>query len=416
MKTADLAPLLQSIYRQGPISRSDLVQQTGLSPGYMSRVIDLLKRDGLIQEVGYAASKGGRRKVLLQVNSESGHLLGIDLGIVNSRTIVTDFLGRVLQHEKTPSEMAKGEGHVVEKLIRKINTHIQTDSQIKGIGISLSGVIDSEAGKVLFWPRVQGWQNVPLKKIVEERQGLPVVVEDNSRAMAIAEQQFGAARGLQHFVYINLRTGVGGAIFTDGHLLKGRDGLAGEIGHTTFDEEGSLCSCGNRGCLDLYSSSSAIIRRVQMSMQTGAVTSLPGMNGVPTDLTLESIARAADCDDKLSQRVLSEAGLHLGTALAGITNLLNPEKIVLGGIVPSVARAHFMDPLLRSLRERAFKQSVKGIEVAVSQLGEDSAAVGVVLLVAQKVLVSLAPARVTSQRPAQTRMRTDTRQRQRAVG
>jgi predicted NBD/HSP70 family sugar kinase len=213
------------------------------------------------------------------------------------------------------------------------------------------------------------------------------IAGDGVRAMAFTEQRFGHGRGLRNFVLVSVGMGIGSAIFVDGHLYVGRDGLAGELGHTTVDENGEICSCGNQGCLELYSSGPAIVGRVRYELERGVTSSLSDEAGEnPPPLSLEAIVAAAKSHDRLSERVLSEAGTHLGTALASMVNLLNPEKVILAGMVPQVAGEILLGPLLYNLRQRALPQVVKGLDVVVSQFGEEAAAVGTTLVAGEGIL------------------------------
>jgi predicted NBD/HSP70 family sugar kinase len=207
--------------------------------------------------------------------------------------------------------------------------------------------------------------------------------------MAKAEQTFGLGKDLPQFVFVTIGMGIGCAIFVDGHLYEGADGLAGEFGHMTVEENGNLCTCGNRGCLELYSSASAIVGRVRAELGHGVGSSLGSEFGDHLDeLTVEKIVAAAQAHDRLAERVITEAGMHLGTALAGIVNLLNPRKIILGGRVPQAASELFLSPLLYNLRHRALPQAVEKLEISVSQLGEESAALGAVLMTREIVLAA----------------------------
>ena len=156
------------------------------------------------------------------------------------------------------------------------------------------------------------------------------------------------------------------------------------MGHITIDEDGEFCSCGNRGCLKVYASGSAIMERVRTALKKGVTSSLAAL--ADRQLTIEAIMAAGREGDRLSQNVFPEAGTHLGTALADLVNLLNPQKIILGGVVPQIAQQLLIDPLLVSLRQRAFHQSVGDLELVVSQRGEETAAVGATLLAAERVL------------------------------
>jgi predicted NBD/HSP70 family sugar kinase len=258
---------------------------------------------------------------------------------------------------------------------------------IGAIGISHSGVIDHRAGKVLFWPMVDGWNDTPLGQIFAEAYGLPTFVEDCVRAMAITEQRFGHAKGLRNFVLVSVGMGIGSAIFSNGYLHSGRDGLAGELGHTTVMENGALCSCGNRGCLELCCSAAAILARIRSELEHGVTSSLRSEVGDDLEkLSVELIVAAAKDHDRLSERVLAEAGMHLGTALATVVNLLNPEMVILAGMIPQVGSEILLRPLLYNLRQRAFPQGVKDLPVVVSRFGEEAAALGMVLIAGENVL------------------------------
>jgi predicted NBD/HSP70 family sugar kinase len=246
---------------------------------------------------------------------------------------------------------------------------------------------------VLFWPKVTGWRDVPLKQIFEKEFGLTLILEDSARTTAIAEQRFGYGKGQTNFIFVHAGVGIGAAIFVDGGLYLGHDGVAGELGHITINETGPLCSCGNRGCLEVYASGGAIIEQVRLGIDQRGVSSLAGLaeNNFGS-LSIESIVSAAESHDRLCETALTDAGTHLGTALAGIVNLLNPARIVLGGTLPQAAKDLLTDPLLRSLRRRAFQRSLSRLEIDVSKLGEEAAAVGACLLAAEQILEGMCTA------------------------
>jgi predicted NBD/HSP70 family sugar kinase len=321
------------------------------------------------------------------MNPGLAKLIGIDIGRWHIGIVVTDFVGKILDYESLPSETSKGKDHLLHVVHDSLKRLLAQHPAVRAIGISSSGVIDQQAGKVLFWPQVSGWEGIPLKEIFEEKYTLPVVVDDTVHALATMEQRFGHGKDMRNFIFISIGVGIGSAIFVDGHLYTGRDGLAGELGHVTVEENGKLCSCGNRGCLELYSSASAIIRRVREELQLGVTSSLTDAVGGNLDqLSVEKIAAAAQAHDRLSERVLSEAGRYLGVALASVVNLLNPERIVLQGKVPQAAQELLLGSLLYNLRHRALAQSIKGMDVVVSQFGEEKAAVGAVFTAGEEVL------------------------------
>jgi len=390
MRKPDLFNLLGPIYAQGALSRSDLAERAHIAPSHVGVLTRKALNDGYLIEDGFAPSKGGRRRVLLRANPRFAELIGVDIGRAHTRIVVTDFVGQVLDYKWLPTETFKGKEHVLRVVYDALKARLSKFTSVAAIGITHSGVIDPRAGKVLFWPLVQGWENTPLRKIVQDDHGLPTfVVGDSVRAMAITEKRFGHGKGLRNFVLVAVGLGIGAAMYVDGHMHVGRDGLAGELGHTTVAEDGEICSCGNKGCLELYSSASAIIRRVRSELERGVFSSLTqDMGGALEQLSMEVIVAAAKSHDRLSERILSEAGTHLGIALASMVNLLNPEKVILAGRVSQVAGEVLLGPLLYNLRQRGLPRAVKDLPVVVSEFGEEAAAVGMALVAGEGVFKS----------------------------
>jgi N-acetylglucosamine repressor len=390
MKRVDLLGVLEAIYSQRDASRKGLAEKIGFAPSYIGTLVAELRRLGLVVEGGRSPSRAGRRRVLLHVVPDLAHIAGIRIGRANTRLVVTDLLGKVLHHKKLPTEIWKGEQHVFDLINRELDVALEADPLVKGIGIAISGVIDRHSGTVLFWPKVPGWTNVPLKRRIQAKYGLPVVVEDSVRTMALAEKKFGQAKGRSNFVYVVVSMGIGAAIYIHDQIYLGSGDLAGELGHTTIDERGELCSCGNRGCLEVYASGWAIINRIRSGLQQGVHSSLAGTLGPQPDLlSIEAVVEAARNRDQFAHTVLWEAGSHLGTGVATIVNLLNPEAIVLGGEVPRAAKALILKPLFTTLRSRTFHRSVRNLSVTVSRLGGESGAVGAAVMVAEKLLPNL---------------------------
>jgi predicted NBD/HSP70 family sugar kinase len=387
MNKEDLLGVLEAIYDQGQASRTGLAEKTGFAPSYISTLVADLRRRGLVEEGGRSPSRAGRRRVLLHVAPDLCHLVGIRIGRANTRIVVTDFLGKVLSLKKVRTQISQGEDHVIQQIEDELDLAIKSDPLVKAIGIAISGVIDRQSGTVLFWPKVPGWNNVPLKRRVQAKYGLPLILEDSVRTMALAEEKFGDAKGRKNFVYVVVSMGIGAAIYINNRLYLGASDLAGELGHTTIDERGDLCSCGNRGCLEVYASGSAIINRIKSGLQQGVHSSLAQLiEKHPEGISIEAIVNAAKVGDQFAHTVLWEAGLHLGTGVATIVNLLNPEAILLGGEVPRIAKNFILKPLFHSFRGRTFRRSVENLKVIVSRLGGEAGAVGAAIAVAEKLL------------------------------
>jgi predicted NBD/HSP70 family sugar kinase len=386
LRKTNLFHWLRHLYTMGPLSRADLAEMANVTPGHVSVVIRQAMNRGLLVEGGLAPSSGGRPRILLQVNPDFAKLIGIDIGRAHIRFAISDFVGKVLNWYWLPTEPFKGKDRLLQVVHKELKSQLAHFPEIAAVGISHSGVIDPRAGKVLFWPMVEGWDDTPLWQIFRDAYGLPTFVWDRVRAMAITEERFGLAKGLGNFLLVNVGWGIGSALFIDGRLYSGRDGLAGELGHTTVEENGERCSCGNQGCLELLSSASAIVRRVRSELEGGVESSLKIEFGKKLDqLSVEVIVTAAKSGDRLSERILSEAGTHLGIALASMVNFINPEKVILAGRVPQAGGKILLDPLLYTLRQRAFPRAVNDLEVVVSKFGEEAAAVGMSLIAGEQI-------------------------------
>ena len=195
-----------------------------------------------------------------------------------------------------------------------------------------------------------------------------VEVEDISRTMALAERRLGKGRGANEFIYLALGAGTGSALFFGGRLYTGKEGFAGEFGHTTIDEKGPLCSCGNPGCVEASVSASAIIQRAKEALTLGVSSQLQMVareNGGA--VTLETIARAAEANDRFCLSLLSEIGLHIGTGVAGLINLLNPELVILGGGLPKAAGKWLLPSIKRMVQERALENPARHVSIELSE-------------------------------------------------
>lgn len=239
---------------------------------------------------------------------------------------------------------------------------------VDAIGIAIGGPLDPERGVIQSPPNLVGWDDVPLVAIVEDALGRPAAVENDATAAAIAEWRFGAGRGreVRHLVYLTVSTGVGGGLILDGRVYRGAAGNAGELGHLTVDWQGRPCGCGRRGCLEAYASGTNIAARAREALATGESSSLAAL----TTITARDVAEAAAAGDPLATRVWDETTAMLGSAVANLLDVFNPELVVLGG---GVTRAG--GQLLRPVREAALTQAMapaaRSAEIVLATLGDE---------------------------------------------
>jgi glucokinase-like ROK family protein len=233
-------------------------------------------------------------------------------------------------------------------------------------------MIDMRSGTVAFAPNL-GWTDVPIKNLLQQALDLPVVVHNVTNAGAIAEGRVGAAKGARSYVWVYVGHGLGAGIVIDGQLFSGTKGFSGEIGHCPIMEDGPLCSCGLRGCLETLASGKAIERIANEAVQSGAVTKLSEQR-VPLEASV--VFEAAQAGDELAQRILRDVGQQLGVGLSYLINVLDPELVVLGGRVMDAAEF-----ILEGARASVARHTLRSskVEVVASTLGDRAGLVGSVI-------------------------------------
>ena len=389
--------LLQLIHSGINNSRLELARQADLSPSSITAIVQRLIKKGLVVESEPATSQLGRRPIPLQIRKDAAYLVGLDLGSFFQRVVITDANGEIVYKSKTRTEMNVGRERVLERTFLAIHQAIRESKipskSIKGIGIAHSGVIDSDAGVVLSYPRpgqMTQWRNVPLRDIFQKEFSLPCLLEDSVRTATIAEKRYGSARELNNFIYINVGMGIGAGIFLDGKIYRGAGGKAGEFGHITVDENGPLCSCGNNGCLETVASSAAIIQSVRAAIEAGIDSRIRELaDGDLENVSIELISQAAGMDDSLAYRVLQKSASYIGIGLANLVNLLNPKVLVFGGALFHEIPQLIADPVRRIIKQRSLERSAQEVELKVSTLGAESSALGAARLIGERIIGDL---------------------------
>jgi N-acetylglucosamine repressor len=389
--------VLQLIHAKRNISRIELSKQTGWSAASITSIVQNLIDRGLVVESGHNSSALGRKPVSLSLRDDAGYLVGVDLGSFFTRVVVTDIRGSLVYKEEFETGMSDGRDRVVSRTLKAIHKAIDDlgtpKNAFRGIGIGHSGVIDVNKGVVLSFPRpgqTAEWKNVPLRDILEREFGVPCLLEDSVRAIATAEKYFGLGAGLDDFIYVDVGMGIGAAIFIGGQLYRGPGGSAGEFGHMTVDEHGPLCCCGNYGCLETVASCASIIQSVKSAIEKGVDSKVREFaEGDLNRISIEMIGQAAMQNDSLSFRVLHEAMSHIAIGLADVVNLLNPHVLIFGGALFRSAPELLLDPLKRTIKQRALEKSANEVVLKISTLGSQAGALGAGRLISEIVVERL---------------------------
>ena len=381
--------ILNTIREYGPISRTKIAKIFKLSPATITKYINGLIQAGIVKEDGWEPSKGGRMPVLLRIAPEAMYAIGVDLGGANLRVVVVNLENNIVAKITKKTNPDEGRDEVFRRVIDAIHEAIEHSKiekeKIKGIGMGISGLIDHQRGVCLYCPNIEGWENIPVKRLVEEEFAVDTCVEDSSRAMALAEHWSGVARGIDNFIFVNVGVGIGCAIFIHGKLYRGTGGIAGEFGHITIDEAGPRCNCGNCGCLETLASGPAISRRARQAIKEGVVSLIEKLaQGKLENITPEIVVEATKRGDKLAFNIMEKTGEYLGIGIADMINIFNPELIVIGAGV-SQAGNILLEPLKRTVKARALQLSSSMTNIKVSQLGNNGGALGAAIMVLKDI-------------------------------
>lgn len=315
------AAVLQAVFQRGPLSRMDLAVRTGLSKASISNVTRGLLSEGLVREVPAPdeGTRQGRPRALIDVDPRYGWFAGVRIDEGSMRIALTDMRGNARRALGVPIHP---EPEAVVRLIRErlldlTKRESVPESKLLGLGIALSGVVDHRSGVCRHSANL-GWRDVPIGALAEDAVGLPTRVENDTNAVAIAQQMFGRARNATDFSVVTLGRGIGAAEVVGGRLYRGHDGGAGELGHCTIEPNGLPCRCGKRGCLDTVAAETAVLAAAaEAGMHVGS---------------LAELERLAANGSAQAVHILRRAGSALGLAISHLINLESPQLVLVSGI------------------------------------------------------------------------------------
>ncbi|AIQ71083.1 ROK family transcriptional regulator [Paenibacillus graminis] len=360
VKKINKSIILHTIRMHSPVSRARVSEMTGLNKATVSNLVAELCGQELVTEAGPGESSGGRKPLMLHFNSMAGSVIGIELQVKQLKAVLCDLGGSTLQELDCPLEV-HDLPYVLEKMKGIISELIASAPSspygIVGIGVGVPGMVD-EHGMVLFAPNL-GWEMVDLRAILEQSFAVPVTIDNEANAGAQGELNFGAARDVRHLLYISAGSGIGSGIIIGGELYKGARGYAGETGHMTIEAEGKPCSCGSRGCWELYASERTYDN--------------PGL-ALPARSTTELVRYAREGQED-TLRHFTTIGEYLGIGVTNLINSFNPELIVIGGAL-SEAEPWLGEPLRRVVAERTLPYHKQQLEITFSRLGSRGTMIG----------------------------------------
>ena len=302
------------------------------------------------------------------------YLVGIDIGGTKLATVIATTDGTILHKIRKPTEAEKGSSYVVKKLIQMVDQARRLAQierhQLKAIGISCGGPLDAKTGVVYSPPNLPNWEAVPLKQIISQEFGTPVVVENDANASAYAEWQFGGGRGFDNVVFITMSTGIGAGIVSNGLIFHGTNGCAGEVGHQILIPDGPLCGCGNRGCLEAICSGPSIARRAREAASRRTNTKiLELVSGEISAIKSEHVVSAAKKGDLLALDLIQQTAFYMGWGIANLINIINPEVVLIGTIAVAAGDL-LLKPIRRTVQQMAMRRPAKIVQIQPAELGD----------------------------------------------
>ncbi len=310
--------------------------------------------------------------------------IGIDVGGTNVKIALVDGDGKIIYSNSVPTYAQMGYEYTVNNIkqaIKDLMKETNTEAKdIQGIGFDFPGQVDCKTGVVKNAPNIPGWVNVPIAQMIEDEFHIPTRIDNDVRCAALGELKFGAGRGCENFVCITVGTGIGSGLVINGKVVRGAANAAGEIGHIKLQmEDGPLCGCGDSGCLEAFASGPSIVAMAQEYLKGGKSAKFRELAG-DGEITPYIVAKAAEAGDPVAKRIFEKMGYYIGMGLTSVINLLNPEKIIIGGGVAECGEL-LLEPIRRTINERAMKVQREAVEIVPAELGNSAGVIGASMLV-----------------------------------
>lgn len=380
MKKLNKSIILDTIIEESPVSRSAISEKTGLNKATVSNLVTELIASELVYETGPGESSGGRKPVMLLFNDKAGYAIGIDLGVNYILTVLTNLQGNIIKERRTVlREQELKVENVLELLSEAIQWAIDNAPEspygIVGIGIGVPGLVNSE-GIISSAPNLK-WHNFDIRSSIEEKFQLPVTVDNEANTGALGEKAYGSHRAAKDMIYVSAGIGIGVGIIMNNVLYRGFSGFSGEMGHMTIHMDGLPCTCGNRGCWELYASENALLAQAKACMSKEA-----DFKDSSKELTLDYLVHLAEKGEEKIIDLFEQIGVYLGIGIANVINTFNPELVVIGNRL-SLIKPWIETSLLRSVEERSLPYHHKRVHIEFSNLGMKSAAAGAASLAIQ---------------------------------
>ena len=379
LRRENRAAVLWSLYLSLARSRSELGSATGLSTASVTNVVRELIDEGIVVETGLAESDGGRPRAMLGINPDYGYVIGVDIGETRTRVELFD----LAMNERARAEypLNRVAEHDVDVVVRQIASGINSviagsgvsPDAVLGVGIGVPGIIEHGA-EVLVHGQTYGWDAVPLERLLRAHTDLPLRFDNGAMTMGQAELWFGAGRGARNAAVVLVGSGVGAALYSGGATYQGATSSAAEFGHVTVMVGGRRCRCGSAGCLEAYAGAEAILERYGRPMAVD-----------DQEAALAELIQAAATSPRAAA-VLDETAQYLGAGIGTLINLLNPERVVLGGWAGLLLGAQLLPQIREAARQHSLRHPFAASSLELGRLGPGVVALGAATLPVESFL------------------------------
>lgn len=385
--SASKTALLNLLIEHGGQTIAELSSSLGVSVPYTTKTLNELIEDGLIEVTGKKDNYSKRAPKIYDLIATSGYFLGIDTGKQSLTFGICDFCGNMVAEPELIHFDYQDTPECFDRFINLINEYIQRSgierSQIKKACMSIGGRVNPEIGCAYNYFTCT---EMPLAEALTERLDLPFCIDNDTRCMTYGEYLKGVCKGLKNIIFVNVSWGIGIGIIFDGKLYLGKSGFSGEIGHMHIYNNDIICHCGKTGCMETETSGSALLRKMKEALENGGTSVLSDkVKNQHQELTLQDILDAIQKEDVLSIETLQKVAVELGTNLAGIINIFNPEMLVIGGDL-SVTGAYLTQPICMGIKKFSLNMVNEDSQVATSTLKEHAGLIGACLMARSKYL------------------------------
>ncbi|MBW3128603.1 ROK family protein [Hymenobacter profundi] len=380
--------IVKHLYVKGAKTNADICGRFQISAPTSTAMLNELIAEGLVEKQGRGKSIGGRKPELYGLKDKSLFVLSIHMEKYKARLAIFDNNNSPVTGMQTfPIEVTQdlqAVDQVHEQAMRLIEVSGIDPQKLIGVGINMPGLVASKEGNNHTYLRVPGGAE-SLQQLLEHKFGKPVYIQNDVKSATLAEYRFGLAHGRRDVLVLSMDWGVGLGMILDGKLRSGASGFAGEFGHIPLVEDGRLCHCGKRGCLETVASGSALVRNAQEGIRAGENTLLQALSEPEIEqLEVEQVIRAAHDGDQFAINILAEVGLNLGKGIAILIQLFNPELIILGGEIAQ-AKPFVLPAIQQAITIYCMKQLRENTRIVVSELGRDAMILGSVATVMENV-------------------------------